>query len=108
MRPLLAALLLWLGLWTAAIAPVAWADTAAAQSQPAQIEPTQIEPAQSAGPSLATRARLAFVRLQPDVNRALTSQLTPIRLGQEPLVLWLGLGMPCPFGVAPRPPPAPP
>ena len=100
MRPLLAALLLWLGLWTAAIAPVAWADTAAAQSQPAQIEPAQIEPAQSAGPSLATRAGMAFVRLQRDVNRAITSQLTAIRRGEEPLALWLGLGIAFLYGVA--------
>src|SRR3546814_4386516 len=100
MRPLLAALLLWLGLWTAAIAPVAWADTAGAQSQPAQIEPTQIEPAQPAGPALATRAGMAFVRLQRDVNRAITSQLTSIRRGEGPLALWLGLGIAFLYGVA--------
>jgi ABC-type nickel/cobalt efflux system permease component RcnA len=83
-----AALLLCLGL-CATVAPAA-----------AQAQAPAVEQVAAGGPSLLTRAGQAFVKLQRDVNRAITRQLLAIRRGEEPLALWLGLGIAFLYGVA--------
>jgi ABC-type nickel/cobalt efflux system permease component RcnA len=73
----------------ALVAPAqAYAETAAPSAQG------------DSGPSLLTRAGMALVKLQRDVNRAINMQLLAIRRGEEPLALWLGLGIAFLYGVA--------
>ena len=88
LRHLVAALLVGVGLWLAMPA-------AQAQTTPAASDVTA-----AAEPSWLTRAGREFVKLQRDVNRAITRQLTAIRRGEEPLALWLGLGVAFLDGVA--------
>ena len=85
-RRCVAALLLCLGL-CAAVAPAA-----------AQAQAPAVEQVAAGRPSLLTRAGQAFVKLQRDVNRAITRQLVAIRRGEAMKALMstisalLGLG----------------
>ncbi len=82
------------------LAFVALAPSAARAETPAATQQVA-----AGGPSLVTRAGQAFVKLQRDVNRAITRQLVAIRRGEEPLALWLGLGIAFLYGVAHAPGP---
>jgi ABC-type nickel/cobalt efflux system permease component RcnA len=66
----------------------------------AETTPAPVAEAATPAPSLLTRAGRAFVKLQRDVNRAINSQLIAIRRGEEPLALWLGIGIAFLYGVA--------
>jgi ABC-type nickel/cobalt efflux system permease component RcnA len=66
----------------------------------AETTPAPVAEVAAPAPSLLTRAGRAFVRLQRDVNRAINSQLVAIRRGEEPLALWLGIGIAFLYGVA--------
>jgi ABC-type nickel/cobalt efflux system permease component RcnA len=66
----------------------------------AETAPAPVAEAATPAPSLLTRAGRTFVKLQRDVNRAINSQLVAIRRGEEPLALWLGVGIAFLYGVA--------